>query len=310
MESVNCNLCQSSQSIDLYHLTDLLLEREEACTTLVRCMDCGLIYQNPRPSLVEIGRHYPPEYDSYHPEPQGEKTSWLLSKAIQYGIDKRCRFVTQQKERGRLLDIGCATGLFLKGMQRHPGWELNGVEISPHAASIARHRHQLDVFTGTLEQAAFPDNHFEAVTMWDVLEHLHDPAASLSEIHRILKPGGVLVVRVPNAGSWDASLFGSCWAGLDAPRHLYVFDQDTLQAMLVKSGFQVRQVSCGIGSYPTFVLSVRFWLVARGTSVQTRNALVNMLYHPLARLFSSPFFYLSGLRQRGPLITVTAGKRS
>ena len=308
MESVNCNLCNSSNAVPVYDLPDLLLERGEVRTVLLKCCQCGLIYQSPRPTLEEIGVHYPPEYESYNPEPDRKRTSWLLDKAIQYGIHKRSRFVTQSKTHGTLLDVGCSTGVFLRGMQRLAGWQLYGVEISKHAAQIARDQYGLDVYNGTLEQAGFPAEHFDAVTLWDVLEHLHDPQASLKEIYRILKPEGVLVLRVPNGGSWDAKLFGKYWAGLDAPRHLYVFNQETLEKMLAAAGFKLRQMSCGIGSYPTFVLSVRFWLLGRGASPNLRSLLARALYHPVSRLVTAPVFYLGNLGLRGPLLTVTVEK--
>ena len=310
MESVCCNLCSSTRTSLLYDLSDLLLERGEVRTKLVKCLDCGLVYQNPRPTLEEIAVHYPPEYESYLPEPDQNKTSWLLDKAVQYGIDKRCRFVTRHKNQGALLDVGCATGVFLRGMRRHPGWELHGVEISPHAAQIAQKKYGLNVFTGTLEQAAFPDNFFDAVTLWDVLEHLHDPRSSLEEIRRILKPDGILILRVPNGGSWDAKLFGPNWAGLDAPRHLFVYNQETLLEILKITGFQAEQLSCKIGSYPTFVLSLRFWLVSKGASKIFRDKLTKILYHPVTRLATAPLFFAGSLGLRGPLLIVTARKKS
>jgi SAM-dependent methyltransferase len=309
MESVNCNLCNHPTAAIVFELTDLLLEREDVRTTLVKCQRCGLVYQNPRPTLAEIGVHYPPDYESYNPEPDQKMKSRLLERAVQHGINKRCRFVTRRKSGGRLLDVGCATGVFLRGMANNPGWELHGVELSSHAARIARDQFGLDVFTGTLEAASFPDHYFDVVTMWDVLEHLHDPTGSMCEIHRILKPDGIIVMRVPNGSSWDARLFGRYWAGLDAPRHLFVFDLKTLPSLLDKSGFRAESMSCGIGGYPTFVLSLRLWLYAKGFQLETRQAAAKLLYHPIARIISAPIFYLTSLTLRGPLVTVTASSQ-
>ena len=308
METVNCNYCNAENSVHIFTLPDSLLEREDILTDFVRCQTCGLIYQNPRPSLDEMQEHYPPEYDSYPEDLTDKKIPWLLRKAYAYGVTKRVRVVTRRKKSGKLLDIGCATGTFLLGMKKQAGWETMGIEISPHAAAIAR-KHHLDVFTGTLEDANFPAAEFDAVTLWDVLEHLHDPAGSLREIHRVLKPGGVIVIRVPNVASWDASWFGAAWAGWDAPRHLYVFSPNTLEKMLAASGFQVEDINCSIGSYPTFVLSVRFWLYRKGVAPEKRDKIIKFLYHPFSRILSAPLFYLLGLQARGPLITVTAVKK-
>lgn len=308
MEIAICNLCNDTDTTVLYTIPDFLLGRDDVTATLVQCNTCGLIYQNPRPPLSEIQAHYPPEYEPYIDHVENAQTNWFLRKAIEYGIAKRCRFVTRHKREGALLDVGCATGTFLRGMQTCGAWELYGVEINETAAEMARKRYDFDVFTGTLEQASFPDGSFDAVTLWDVLEHLHYPLDSLHEIHRILKPGGVVVIRVPNANSWDARIFGPYWAGLDAPRHLYVFTPTTLTQLLSHSGFDVVDHSCAIGSYMTFVLSVRFWLRAKGVSPQILDTATTVLYHPIMRLMSAPFFYVSGLTLRGPLLVTTARK--
>jgi SAM-dependent methyltransferase len=308
MESISCNLCGSDERDTLYSLPDYLLEKQNNLTVLVKCNQCGLIYQNPRPTINEIGVHYPQEYDSYHPVPNSVKDSRLMSKAIQYGINKRCRIVNENCEGGSILDIGCATGEFLNGMRQYPTWNIYGVEISPFASQIARERFNLEIFTGTLEQATYPDEFFDAVTLWDVFEHLHDPARTLMEIHRILKPKGILVVRVPNIISWDARIFGQYWAGLDAPRHLFVFNPSTLSTLLQKGGFEVKKIGCPIGSYPTFVLSLRFWMVGKGIRYSIRDRILQILNSPIARLCTAPIFFLMNRGLRGPLITTIAIK--
>lgn len=308
MESVICNFCGSAQTAPFAVVPDLLLERIHVKATLVRCRQCGLVYQNPRPTLAEMGEHYPPEYEPYVDHAAQPKRNWLLQKAIQHGTNKRCRFVTRHKPNGRLLDIGCAMGGFLLGMRELGGWNVAGVEVNHAVAEAARQRHGLDVFAGTLEEAAYPAASFDAVTLWDVLEHLHDPGPTLTEIHRVLRDEGIVVIRVPNLASWDAALFGTAWAGLDAPRHLYIFTPESLTALLEKAGFQVLEHSCAIGSYMTFVLSIRFWLTARGVSVKTKDRISKLLYHPLARLISAPLFYLVSLTRRGPLLVTVARK--
>lgn len=306
MESVTCNLCQHDEAALVFEVRDWLLNKPENTSRLVRCQNCGLIYQNPRPTPEEIGQFYPPEYENFEVDQEKKKSSRLMQRVMQYGINKRRRAVLREKTSGSLLDVGCATGIFLETMRAVPGWQLKGVEISDHAASIAREQKNLDVVTGTLEQAKFTDGQFDVVTLWDVLEHLHDPAGSLREIRRILKPGGVLVFRVPNGGSLDARLFGPYWAGLEPPRHLFVFDQKTLTAFLSNAGFAVKRMSCEIGSYPTFVLSVRFWMTGRAVPTARRERISRLLYSPFARAVTVPLFYLIGLFKKGPLLTVTA----
>lgn len=306
MEYVNCNLCGGDDSAPVFVLPDYLLGRSDVAATIVRCKSCGLLYQNPRPTLAEMAHYYPPEYELYVPESKIRETSRLLERAVQYGIRKRMGYVTRYKHSGRLLDVGCASGVFLGGMQKAGGWELYGVEINPDAARMAREQCHIDVRTGTLEQAAFASGFFDAITLWDVLEHLHDPAATLREIHRVLKRGGVLVIRVPNAASWDARLFGRYWAGLEPPRHLYVFTPDTLRALVTANGLSPQVWSSRMAAYTTFLLSLRFWINDHKSSSGARG--LAWLDHPVMRLLSAPLFYVGSLGLRGPLMVVVARK--
>jgi SAM-dependent methyltransferase len=308
MEYTLCAVCGSSDTSQLFTLPDYLLDRKDVQATFVRCQSCGLVYQNPRPTPDEMSQHYPPEYESYSTPDDTGNASWLLQQAIQLGLRKRGRFITRHKQSGRLLDIGCATGFFLNGMRAQGQWDLYGVEISPYAARVAQEKYGLNVRIGTLEDAAFPDNFFDVVTLWDVLEHLHEPVKSLQEIHRVLKPDGLLVFRVPNLASLDARLFGPFWAGLDPPRHLYVFSPRTVETLLHKTGFSSLEQSSASGNYPTFLLSVRFWLNGREFPSRQKALLTTFLYHPVMRILSGPIFYLRSGGLRGPQMIVIGKK--
>jgi SAM-dependent methyltransferase len=245
----------------------------------------------------------------YQVEDEINASSPLMRLVMNYGIYKRCRIVMREKTEGILLDVGCATGIFLEAMQKTNRWITKGVEISEQAARIARDYKHLDVITGNLEKADLPNDYFDVVTLWDVLEHLHDPVGSLREIYRILKPNGIIVFRVPNAGSLDARLFSAFWAGFDAPRHLYVFERSTLGIMLGKTGFNVIQMKCDLGSYPASVMSLRFWLSGNSVKPKKRkriNRFVNSLF---ARVVFAPFFFLINRLNLGSSLTVVAGKR-
>jgi len=207
-----------------------------------------------------------------------------------------------------LLDIGCAAGTFLLTMRKLGTWQVTGVEFSEDVAAVARERYDLDVISGTLEETTFADEQFDVVTMWDVLEHVHDPMGTLKEIFRILKPDGILLIRVPNLACWDIKLFGKHWAGFDAPRHLYVFTPQTLQKMMAEAGFDIFENSCKSAGYMTFVLSVKFWLTAKNVSAETKSLLLGILYHPIARLITVPLFAIPNIGLHGPLVVSTAKK--
>ena len=310
MEYVTCNLCGSAEASILFELSDYLLERPEVHATLVKCSGCGLVYQNPRPSPGEIGEHYPPEYELYDPAAISSPANPLLQRAYDYGLRKRRRYLTRYCSGGRVLDLGCATGAFLAGLGRSaPGkWDLYGVEPSPQAAEAARRHPGLKVTTGLLEEAGYPGGYFDAVTLWDVLEHLHDPRSTLGEIHRILKPEGALVLRLPNIGSRAARLFGKHWGGLEPPRHLYVFDHQTLDRLVRLSGFEPLHTDTAISAYLSYVQSLRFRMVDRGLPAARRDRILRLLHHPLARLLSAPFFYFDSLGLKGPALVMVAKK--
>ncbi len=306
METVPCDFCGRETAVEIHTIPDFLLDRTETVARLVRCENCGHVYQNPRPQVSEIEIHYPAEYDLFTtPDPSNER-NWLQAQAWRYGMEKRVRSVTRHVSAGRLLDVGCATGHFIQAMRGKNGWQAEGVEISRYAADIARQR-GLRVHTGTLESANYPQDAFDAVTMWDVLEHLHHPRESLAEVRRILKPGGILVFRVPNLDSIDAKIFGRYWVGYDAPRHLHFFRKSTIEAYLKETELDLLEMHCNIGNYPTTVLSTRFWLRSR-VSRQTEDRIIRGLNHPLARIAAAPFSFLTGLGLRGALITAAARK--
>ncbi len=304
-ESVRCNLCGSDDSQMLHEIPDYLLGRTAVRARFVRCRRCGLIYQSPRPPIDLMDAHYPPAYGAHAFDGTEERTSWLFRTSARYGLVKRARVVTRYRSGGRLLDVGCGTGEFLDWMQRQPNWRVEGVETSTRIAGVARDRYGLSVFTGQLEQAAFPEKTFDTITMWDVLEHLHDPSASLKEVHRVLNDSGTLILRVPNADSLERKVFDRYWSGLDAPRHLYVFSPHTLRDLLERAHFKILEISSGAEGYSSFILSLRFWL-NKGHKGAERGGFLD---HPMTRLFFGPLFYLLGLTALRSRMTVVASKR-
>jgi SAM-dependent methyltransferase len=140
--------------------------------------------------------------------------------------------------KGRLLDVGCGQGALLHQLQKLGWTELFGVDTSPYAA-VAASRPNMKILCSSVEDAAFPDGYFDYVVMKHVLERLHTPAETLSEVRRILAPRGFLFVEVPNNASVDSRLFGKFWAHLDVPRHLYFFTPKTVSTLINSSGFRV-----------------------------------------------------------------------
>ncbi len=281
-ETTSCLLCGSAACTPLYTTHDRLCGVPGAYR-LVRCDRCGLIYLSPRPVAEAISQYYPEAYDPFVAQ-RLDEMPLPLRLSIRYGLRKRCRLVRRYRPRGRLLDVGCATGQFLAEMTSYPGWEVAGVEPSASAAEFARAAYGFPVHHGDLASAHFPTAAFDAVTLWDVFEHLYDPLALLAEARRILAPDGVLILRTPSLDSWDARVFGPYWAGLDSPRHLAVFSRQTATRALAAAGFELLRFHTGSGSYFVGLLSLRFWAEATIANPRLRKLLLQAFGNPAARL--------------------------
>jgi SAM-dependent methyltransferase len=266
---------------------------------------------NPRPTQAEIGAYYPETYKEYVMEVDDEPNAFLRWNR-QYGMAKRCRVVTSQRRPGRLLDVGCGTGHFLAAMRRC-GWQVDGEDMTPAAVRIARGRHGLNIFEGTLEEAAYPDESFDAVTLWNVIEHVPDPPATIREVARILKPDGLIVMGTPNVDAFDARIFGELWALWEAPRHFNVFSPKTLSRVLTEAGYSGVESRSIVGTWFGFVTSLQYLWEDRGSQALapgdgTRPYWDMRLAMQAARLAALPYNWLTDRLGAGSTMVVTANR--
>jgi len=307
METVNCDLCGANDTEIVFVLRDLL-HHIDGFFNLVKCRKCGLMYLNPRPTIDEMTRYYPSDYHAYKPL---DNLSLFARLDYWYGIRKRCRAVIARTslKGGRILDIGCATGSFLAMMRRLGNWEPYGVEINSEAANYARKYFGLNVFVGDLIDAHYPDCFFDVVTLWNVLEHLHHPQATLFEIGRIIRPGGLLVISLPNPNCIEAKVFKQYWAGLDAPRHLYIYSQHTLQRALELAGFMVKEIVSFTGRYHVLALSLKFWIDDKITHEKIRSLLKVIVESMIFRVLTIPYYSIADRCNQSSVMTVFARRR-
>jgi 2-polyprenyl-3-methyl-5-hydroxy-6-metoxy-1,4-benzoquinol methylase len=244
-EEVPCPLCGHPSGTPLLEAPDPL-PAKGLIFAVVRCVHCGLAYTNPRPTERTISRFYPADYRPHHRTGRGRparRVSPFLSRLLGRPCGER-RGQLPWPGAGRLLDFGCGGGSFLKTMAVR-GWEVTGLDASESAVQHVRDRLGLNALVGTLPHADLRPGSFDVVTMWHSLEHVHRPLAVLREAHRLLVPGGKLIVATPNIRSLPYCAFGSSWFGLDLPRHLTHFSPETLREMLDTAGFRsgpVRQM--------------------------------------------------------------------
>jgi len=223
MEKVDCPICKGSRGTP-FHL--------EGSFEMVRCPSCQFIFLNPRPTLDSLLRFY----QEYLPEEESSIEAW--EKMMEPVFRRAANLLEHYGKNGKLLDVGTGFGFFLVEMKKR-GWETAGVEISQKAIDYARDMLGLTIFPGPLEKAALPDNDFDAVTAFYVIEHLPNPLDFLGECHGILKPGGCLLLRYPHTTPIKNFLrfFGKKNRLYDLPAHLADFSPKMIQKCLERTGF-------------------------------------------------------------------------
>lgn len=312
---------------------DLTLGGSDEEFTVVRCQACGLLFLNPRPDRAEIGRFYPPQYFSDEtPKSRSELERrvkrwsnavkrWIREDFYGYpgarlprGVriirrfllwPEKARRVFRGREilpwigHGRLLDVGCGPGGNLAALQDQ-GWDVYGLDASEVAVGHARKRFGDRVRLGDPVATEYKDRSFDVVLFSHALEHMHDVRAVLKEIRRIQDDQGLLVITLPNAGSWEARLFDKWWLQWDLPRHLYHFDRATLARMIERAGFRIICERTGVGTAFFMASLERAWTQRFGRPLPA--------WWLIERVVARPFCLLAGHLGHGTEITVYAVK--
>ena len=260
----------------------------EGCSApVVVCTECGLGRFDPMPGPDEVLGFYPDEYYGQ----AGTKFHRLVELLVRIAASRQIAFASRDLAEGaRVLDVGCGRGVLL-GPLADRGFEVHGVELREEAVAGIDPRAHVRI-AGHLADAGYEEDSFDQVVIWHVLEHLADPRGTLAEAKRILRPGGRIVVAVPNLSSLQARWAGAAWFHLDAPRHLTHFSRESLERLLRVLGFEpisehhfsLRQNPFGwIQSAQNFSRSL------------PRNGLYTLLHE---RAHGAPAPYTAGVRWR------------
>jgi 2-polyprenyl-3-methyl-5-hydroxy-6-metoxy-1,4-benzoquinol methylase len=244
LENIKCPMGCSNNDSFLFSARDRIHELP-GIFNVVRCNTCGLMRTNPRPTPVTIGYYYTDEYGPFRGTRINEEVSgnYKLKTKIIASLKKVIAFKTNtipELTPGRLLEIGCASGSFLYKMQKR-NWFVQGIEPSTTACQNAR-KHGINVFNGSVESAPAPEQPYDLIVGWMVLEHLHDPVGALKLLNKWSKPGGWIVLSVPNADCMEFRLFRHEWYALQLPTHLYHFTPTTLKNLLFKCGWKTEKI--------------------------------------------------------------------
>lgn len=214
-----CPICGCGELEIEFELPDVWYGVNDEVYRMRRCARCSVSSLSPRPAEAEIGRLYPRDYYSASGD--------LLTNALPY---LRRRFALLPNVPGRVLDIGAQKGEFLE-ICRRGGWEVIGVEIDPAIPNP----YEVPMRYGPVGEMEFEEESFDTITLWHVFEHLSEPRRTLWKIHSWLKPGGRIVMALPNSDS----LLRRVMHIEDVPRHLFAYNEAGLGNLLVEAGFRM-----------------------------------------------------------------------
>ena len=233
-----CPVCESHKLRSKFHGKDYSHSQENF--EVMVCADCSFVFTQDAPDEKSIGKYYQSEDYVSHSDTQKGLFFKVYHTVRNYMLGKKRRLIEKNTNKGKILDLGCGTGYFLNEMKTH-GWETVGIEQDANARRFGQDKFGLNIkmpkHLFELEKSTF-----DAVSLWHVLEHVHDLKEYLGQINSILKFNGVLCIAVPNHDSFDAKYYGSYWAAWDLPIHLWHFTPNTMQNLLKEYGFNLMSI--------------------------------------------------------------------
>ena len=235
-----CPACKSAAISKVFTCKDHTVTQQ--VFEVWKCSSCTLRFTQSVPDASHIAPYYQSaDYVSHSDTKKGlVNRVYHLVRNYTLGVKRTLIKKVTGKPTGALLDIGAGTGAFAHTMQK-AGWQVTGLEPDEIARANALSNYQLSL--DTLEKLpSLPSSSYDVITMWHVLEHVHDLHGYLRIMHNILKADATLVIAVPNYTSYDATVYDNCWAAYDVPRHLYHFSPKSMEVLLQAHGFRLEQM--------------------------------------------------------------------
>ena len=321
---MRCPVCLNLASAPALTGSDLLFETTAKTFTLHLCASCRCLFLNPMPGEEEIAGFYPQQYWWNTSKAQANATLKKLESIYRkLALRDHVSFIVRaagNRSGLDILDVGCGGGTLL-GLLKQRGFNPLGVDFSQEAARVAERDNGVRVIVGSLEQAVFPRESFDIVTLFHVMEHVTNPRAVLAEVARVLKPDGVVILQVPNIDSWQFQALGAKWYGLDIPRHVIDYSKDAMLKLLDDSGFVTRRIKHFNlrDNAPALVSSLFPSLDPISRAVRHRkhglreSAPAAWLRHATYLAFvicAYPFAMLESAAGRGATLMIEAGKKT
>ncbi len=235
---LQCPVCNSKKLEDRLQLNDEFLSKKTF--VIQKCGECGFLFTNPRPKKDQISAYYKSEdYISHSNKSNGLFASlYQLSRKI--NLSAKYSIISRHSKNGKALDIGSGTGHFLNYLQKKK-WNVQGIEPDENAAKFARANFNLQI-DSEKELSVLEKKSFDLISMWHVLEHVHDLNQRMTEIRELIKQDGLVILALPNPESFDAKHYVKFWAAYDVPRHLYHFTKKDILHLAEKHNFKIEKI--------------------------------------------------------------------
>ncbi len=227
MSITKCILCNNTSFIKLF-------ARDK--WKIVKCNKCELIFIDPLPAESEIEDFY----NNYVDESNEKHIAKYLHhrKSRERRNRRKLRLLERiQRNKGRILDIGCGLGLVVKNAS-DAGWDAYGIDLDKDLVEYGKKTFSINLSCGTLKKEKFPSGHFNVITMYNLLDHIREPLSFLREVKKILKRGGIIDLNVHDVEGWKAKKYEENWSAYCPPAHLYYYSYNTLGRLLDKAGLR------------------------------------------------------------------------
>lgn len=236
----NCPICSSEKIQQFLQLKDYSISQEKF--NLMKCSNCTSVFTNPIPSKETIGKYYQSENYISHSNTSKGLIASLYHAVRKITLNQKTKLVKKASKLkvGRLLDIGAGTGFFAKAMT-NVGWEVTGLEPDETARSIAQKIHSTHL-QSVDDFFKLQSSSYDVITLWHVLEHVHDLHDYFKQFNHLLKNDGILIIAVPNYQSLDAKYYQNYWAAYDVPRHLYHFSPTSIKQLATTYQFELIEI--------------------------------------------------------------------
>lgn len=241
--STKCCVCGSNDAILVGRGKDYEYHTSHDTFSAMQCKSCTLVYLNPRPSVSEFERIYPPNYHAF----DFSKKKFGFVYKVRSRLEamrslKRCRNLP---DNARILDVGCGDGFHLNLLRQYgkKSWTLEGIDLDSRAVTAAAHA-GLNVHLGSVEAVDLHHESYDLIFMIQTIEHVEKPAAVLHAIYKLLRKGGRLVIVTDNTDSIDFKLFKQGhWGGYHFPRHWNLFNRNSLTKLAERTGFEMEDIT-------------------------------------------------------------------